>query len=103
MTIGKYIMVIAAAVITIGTVAFKGIETVKVEIEETTLAPVIFYHVGDGSYQRAMPSASSCSTELLNPCTITYDDANDIGNLQEFEYSSKPSAPHEESNPGVWN
>lgn len=96
-------MAVTVAVIAMGAVAFKVIETAKVEVEETTLAPVIFYHVGDGSYQRAMPPASSCSTELLNPCTITYKDANDIGNLQEFEYSSKPSAPHEESEPGVWN
>lgn len=105
MNIGKYIMVIAVAVITIGTVAFKGVEMVKTEVEKTTLAPVTFYHLGNGEYDRNRPEDTICEELTMLPCEIIYDEEADVEGVDTFERGtpSQPAGKNSESaEKGLW-
>lgn len=102
MNIRKYIMVIAAAVITIGTSAFKSIETLKVEIKETTLAPIPFYHMGGGLYKREAPPTNTSCKQDEEICTITYLDASDVVDIEEFTLLDQPEGRVSNSTNGVW-
>lgn len=98
-------MVITVAVIAIGTSAYKSIEMVKVEAEETALAPLIFYHLGNGDYDRNQPVDSECEKSSTLPCKITYDKESDVEGIDSFERGtpSQPAGENSESTEkGVW-
>jgi hypothetical protein len=102
MNISKYIMVIAAAVIIIGTAAFKGIETFKAEVKIANLDEVPFYHIGGGQYKREAPSEKTSCKQDDKICTITYLEASAVEGIDEFTLPEQPDGEVSNSANGVW-
>ena len=74
----------------------------KSENSERTLESVMFYHVGNGEYQRTAPPGTNCQAGASLPCTIEYLDENDVIDIESFQYNEKPEGDINESNNGTW-
>ena len=72
---------------------------------EKPMAPVTFYHIGNGVYSPNQPNGTNCQPVDPRPCTIVYLNAEDVEGVEEFEIGtpSQPDGEHEDSAAkGIW-